>query len=201
MTEYITVTGIGAIEGEVSCPYKAEYAKRFNPVVEMYEWKLLSGQLWPIKKVLVVDDDGEWRKEIIKVLRDCGFNDGIIEAGNGQEGIEAANKYIFSLITMDWCMEPAGGEEAIKKIRERGITTPILVVSCFCSEETRRKAEALGVEVIEKTQVEELLPRFLQNRGFIPPGFIPPDGFIPKPEKPKPESEKMVPCELGSAAS
>jgi two-component system, chemotaxis family, chemotaxis protein CheY len=81
-------------------------------------------------KVLVVDDSAVMRKVIIRELTKlgCGAGD-IVEACDGIEGLEQANKAQFDLITMDWNMPGLLGIEVVQKLRGAGFKTPIIMIT------------------------------------------------------------------------
>ncbi|MFM7389786.1 MAG: response regulator, partial [Vampirovibrionales bacterium] len=84
----------------------------------------------PMMKVLIVDDSAVMRKVIIRELLKCGVEAGnITEAGDGLEGLEAASKDSFNLILMDWNMPGMLGIDVVRKLREVGISTPIMMVT------------------------------------------------------------------------
>jgi two-component system chemotaxis response regulator CheY len=81
-------------------------------------------------KVLIVDDSAVMRKVIIRELTKCGVETGAItEASDGLEGLEAASKDSFDLILMDWNMPGMLGIDVVRKLREVGVTTPIMMVT------------------------------------------------------------------------
>ena len=78
--------------------------------------------------VLVVDDSAVMRKVIIRELKQCGIEN-VTEASDGVQGLEAASKEKFDLILMDWNMPGLLGIDVVRKLREAGITTPIMMVT------------------------------------------------------------------------
>lgn len=79
-------------------------------------------------KVLIVDDSTVMRKVIIRELNKNEITD-IAEAADGLEGLEAASKNSFDLILMDWNMPGMLGIDVVRKIREAGMNTPIMMVT------------------------------------------------------------------------
>lgn len=57
-------------------------------------------------KILVIDDSGVQRKMIIQIMRKAGFNQEVLEAGDGAQGIEilGRNHKDIGLILCDWNM-------------------------------------------------------------------------------------------------
>lgn len=81
-------------------------------------------------KVLVVDDSAIMRKVIIGILEQIGVTkENVVEAADGEEGVQAASKNSLQLILMDWNMPKMLGIDALKAIRAAGNKTPVLMVT------------------------------------------------------------------------
>lgn len=82
-------------------------------------------------KVLIVDDSSVMRKIVIRGLRQANLKiDEIIEAGNGQEGMDALKAHAdVKLILSDWNMPVMDGLTFIKSVRASGKDTPIVMVT------------------------------------------------------------------------
>lgn len=73
--------------------------------------------------ILVIEDDTYLRGEIVDTL---GFEDfEVVQAANGQLGIEIAQKYIPDVIVSDVMMPNLDGYSLIKKIRSNTATAAI----------------------------------------------------------------------------
>ena len=91
-------------------------------------------------KVLVVDDSAVMRKVLIGALSRCDLGE-VDQAGNGAEALEAVEKSDYGLILMDWNMPVMLGIDAVRALRERGKTMPIIMVTT--EAEKSRVVEAL----------------------------------------------------------
>ncbi len=70
--------------------------------------------------VLVVDDSSVMRKIISKNLRQAGVKiDHLLEAGDGQEGLEQLEKWQCDIILSDINMPNMDGLEFVKEIRKK----------------------------------------------------------------------------------
>ena len=78
-------------------------------------------------KVLVVDDAAENRELLSLVLGDLGLD--ITLACNGQEALDRAAASPFDAILMDIQMPVMDGYEAVRRLRERGATLPIVALT------------------------------------------------------------------------
>lgn len=80
-------------------------------------------------KALVVDDSAVMRKVVISALALAGITD-VVEAANGMQAVAAVESgVVFGIVLMDWNMPVMTGLEAVKAIRARGKTMPILMVT------------------------------------------------------------------------
>ncbi|QIV79059.1 response regulator [Fervidobacterium pennivorans subsp. carthaginiensis] len=87
--------------------------------------------------VLVVDDEKHVRNLLVRMIStvyDCNP----VEAANVEEALKICDKYKFDLITTDIKFENEtnlDGVEFIKRLRLRGISTPVLIISAFATPE------------------------------------------------------------------
>ncbi|MHC4712837.1 MAG: response regulator [Planctomycetota bacterium] len=91
-------------------------------------------------KVLIVDDSAVMRKVLIGALSRGGIQD-VVQAGDGQQALEAVKEQKFDMILMEWNMPRMPGIDAVRKLRADGCTTPIIMVTA--EAEKRRVIEAL----------------------------------------------------------
>jgi len=79
------------------------------------------------KKILVIDDEVYIRDSVIGFLEDFGFE--VIEAENGQVGVDRYENDRPDLILCDLRMPVMDGLEVLGHVRERDDNTPIIIVS------------------------------------------------------------------------
>lgn len=77
-------------------------------------------------KILIADDDSEMRESLVSLLTQAGYE--VIEAANGLEAVEMAEKELPSLIMLDIHMPKMDGLEACKAIKSNHVTKHIPVV-------------------------------------------------------------------------
>jgi PAS domain S-box-containing protein len=77
--------------------------------------------------VLVVDDGQENRELVRLVLEDTGLK--VIEAENGQVALDQLAEHDIDLVLMDMQMPVMDGMTATRKLRERGLTMPVLALT------------------------------------------------------------------------
>ena len=96
-------------------------------------------------KVLVVDDSKVMRQIVIRTLRQAGFDDlDIVEAVDGQDGLEKVRTDGPHLVLSDWNMPNLTGIEFLAALRGAGDATPFGFVTSEGSTDMRQRAEAAG---------------------------------------------------------
>ncbi len=112
--------------------------------------------------ILAVDDSASIRQMVSFTLTGAGFN--VIQARDGQEGLEAARKGRVSAVLTDQNMPRMDGLSLIRALRElpdyRAV--PILVLTTESGDELKSKARAAGangwlVKPFEPTRLVEVI--------------------------------------------
>jgi DNA-binding NtrC family response regulator len=93
-------------------------------------------------KILLLDDEPHTRRVIELHLGKQGHD--VTSGGDGQEGLATLSRETFDLIITDLRMPKVGGMELLKEMGERGIATPVIVLTAFTSIETAVDAMKLG---------------------------------------------------------
>ena len=80
--------------------------------------------------VLVVDDSQTIRLVVRKHLEALGFAD-IDEAADGKAALDCLRERQYALMISDWEMQPMGGEQLLKAVRQDGrhIKMPIIMIT------------------------------------------------------------------------
>ena len=97
-----------------------------------------------MKKVLVVDDSETVRLEVGRALEAAGY--GIVEAGDGVEGLEKAAQEQLSMVLLDVNMPRMGGLEMLEELRAGQATrdVPVLVLTTEVQESMIARAKKAG---------------------------------------------------------
>jgi two-component system chemotaxis response regulator CheY len=119
------------------------------------------------KTVLVVDDSAMMRKIVVKNLRDCGFDVSVVEAADGQEGLNRFAAGGIDVVLSDWNMPVMDGLSMVREIRkldpEKRI--PIIMVSTEGSADKVKDAVLAGASnYLSKPFTPE---RFKEKLGMI----------------------------------
>jgi CheY-like chemotaxis protein/HPt (histidine-containing phosphotransfer) domain-containing protein len=96
-------------------------------------------------RILLVEDGDTNRRLVGLVLRRVGLE--VVDAENGEIGVEKATHEPFDLILMDMQMPVMDGYTATRRLRQQGLTTPIIALTAHAmkgSEEECRSAGCSG---------------------------------------------------------
>ncbi len=116
------------------------------------------------KRVLIVDDMPQVRRELRTLLPLAGDIEIIGEAANGREAIEQAAVLQPDVILMDLEMPIVDGCEATHQIKLRHPSCRVIALTVHTDEATRQKAERAGVdELVEKGAPLSSLIRAMTN--------------------------------------
>ncbi|BAY96188.1 Cache sensor hybrid histidine kinase [Tolypothrix tenuis PCC 7101] len=119
-------------------------------------------------KVLVVDDRWENRSVIVNFLEPLGFT--LMEAVNGQEGLEKALAWSPDLIITDIVMPLLNGWEMTRNLRsQREFSNPIIIASSanVCQVDRQQSYDSGCNDFLPKpVESEELLAKIQQHLGI-----------------------------------
>ena len=118
----------------------------------------------PSRKILVIDDKWENRSVMTNLLSPLGFE--IIEATNGQEGLEQTKKHHPDLILIDLVMPVMDGFEATRQIRRipRFEQLPIIAASASVFDYHQQESQSAGcTDFIAKPFRAEILLELLRE--------------------------------------
>ena len=77
--------------------------------------------------VLIVDDDEAVQSVLYKVISSNGIDAQVVSSG--EEALEVTRRFQFDLILLDVNMRGIDGFEVVQALRNRGVKTPIIIVS------------------------------------------------------------------------
>lgn len=95
--------------------------------------------------LLIIEDHDEMREYLCSLFKE-DYN--VIEAGNGEEGVAMADKYIPKLIISDIMMPVKDGFECSREIREnkRTFHIPVIFLTAKAEDADRLKSLQIGVD-------------------------------------------------------
>lgn len=118
-------------------------------------------------RILVVEDDDMLREAVVAVLQEEFYL--VEQAAAGSEGLYKALQGIYDLVVLDIMLPEMSGLVIVKKIRAKGISIPVLLLTARDSIEDRVTGLEAGADdyLIKPFAVPELLARVkaLLRRG------------------------------------
>jgi len=141
-------------------------------------------------RILLVDDDDEFRESLSLNLADEGFD--VQSFASGREGIDClAAGNAADVILLDWRMPGMNGLEVLRELRQHGTTTPVIFLTALSDDIYEEAALAGGaVDFIDKSRRPSILVKRLE---LIADGQRP----LPDPgEQQVPQQVRLGPLEL-----
>ena len=110
------------------------------------------------RTILLVDDHEDNRHALSIVLEREGYR--VLEAENGREAVELAQKELPDLVVMDLAMPVMDGREALRQIRAdtRTATIPVVLLTAMALSVDRERVVAEGFDGL---LVKPCMPPFL----------------------------------------
>ncbi|MCX7710811.1 MAG: response regulator [Clostridia bacterium] len=102
-----------------------------------------------MKKVLVVDDTKNIRTLLTTCLEIEGFE--VLTANDGKQALALFENQTFDLAFLDIKMPEVSGTEVLRRIREMGIHTPVIIITAFATVKNAIDCTKMGaVAYIQK---------------------------------------------------
>jgi len=116
-----------------------------------------------MKKILIVEDDPAILKGLEIALK--GENYRVISASDGKKGEQIAQQENIDLIILDWMLPYKNGIEICRDLRHRGISTPIIMLTCRQDESDIIRGLDCGANdyVTKPFKLAELMARIRAN--------------------------------------
>ena len=112
--------------------------------------------------VLLIDDSSWWLKRMSYLITQLGYE--VITRNGMVAGLEAAQKLAPDCIVSDLLMPDGDGFQILKSLKEKNISTPVVVLTADFQQETIDLCKELGAfEVIQKERVKGHLADILKQ--------------------------------------
>jgi two-component system response regulator AtoC len=110
-----------------------------------------------IKKILVAEDEDLIRWSICEFLMSYGYAVDMVV--NGREVIERLDKFRYDLLITDLKMPEMNGIDLLHRIREKGISMPVIMISAYFNEFAEEETISKGVFrcVTKPFEMEDIL--------------------------------------------
>ncbi len=110
-------------------------------------------------RVLIIEDEAEIRQQVATALKKHDYM--VDETGEGEEGLYFAEEYPIDVAIIDLGLPGMSGTDVIKKLREKGKTLPILILTARDRWQDKVNGLEAGADdyLVKPFQMEELLAR------------------------------------------
>ena len=81
----------------------------------------------PTERLLLVEDDDEFRALVELVLRQAGYE--VVSHADGRAALDTAATQEFDMVISDVVLPGVDGIRLVKTMRERGLPTPVVLMS------------------------------------------------------------------------
>jgi len=105
--------------------------------------------------VAVVDDDPAVRHALSFVFETAGI--AVVTFADAESALAAPMKQHWRCLILDQKLPRMTGLELLTRLRTAGLTAPSILITTHPSRETRARALAAGVDVIEKPLLDDQL--------------------------------------------
>ena len=96
-----------------------------------------------LRRVVVVDDDADWREFLRLSLEELGYD--TMEAADGQEALDSLRRgERFEVMLLDLNMPGMSGLDLQSRLREAGCPFPVVVITARPTPQIRAEAERRG---------------------------------------------------------
>lgn len=123
-------------------------------------------------KVLIVEDDPDVCRFLKKGFQEVGWS--VATATDGADALEQILGLDFDVVVLDLMLPGMHGLEVLRRIRERGCTTPVIVLTAMDDTEDVVHGLNLGADdyMVKPFSFNELMARiravFRRGKAFVP---------------------------------
>lgn len=110
-------------------------------------------------KLLIAEDDPDLNKILVKKLRADGFD--AESCFNGEEAVDRVQFADYDVVIMDIIMPVMDGIEALRTIRNQGISTPVIFLTAKDAVSDKVKGLNIGANdyIVKPFSFDELIAR------------------------------------------
>jgi two-component system, OmpR family, response regulator len=95
-----------------------------------------------VRRVLVIEDDAETADQLVDCLRTSGYEADL--AMDGEQGLRLGQIAEYAVMTVDRMLPRIDGIKVIRRLREKGILTPALILSALGEVDDRVRGLRAG---------------------------------------------------------
>lgn len=151
--------------GALQSGYSPYWGEKYNCIVAIsspaHSVFPITARCFPLlmRRILTIEDDQAIRRGIVDSLSYVGYE--VIEAADGEEGLDTAIQQSYDLLLLDLVLPRRGGLEILEQVRLARPTLPVIILSARGEEQDRVEGLKLGADdyVVKPFSVNELLAR------------------------------------------
>lgn len=112
-------------------------------------------------RILIVEDDAPTAQSMELMLKSEDFNTYVTDLG--EEGLDLAKLYDYDCITLDLNLPDVSGYQVLKRMRDAGVKTPVIIVSGLAGIQDKVKGLNAGADdyMTKPFHKDELVARIL----------------------------------------
>ncbi len=121
-------------------------------------------------RILVVDDEEVFRKNILRMLAKNGYD--VTAAEDGGQALKALTETDYDVVLLDLKMPGVGGVDVLRAVRETGSTAKIIVLTGHVSHDTGSDLIQLGafdslIKPIEERMLLDCIKLACEERDLL----------------------------------
>ena len=122
----------------------------------------------PQNPTIVIAEDNDFvRMQLARFLTEENYD--VVEARDGSEALELAQKQPLALALIDVRMEPMDGFELVKAMHTKNIEVPVIIITGdhnpdLLSESARWNISAVLMKPVQKDRLIQMVSRALQHK-------------------------------------
>lgn len=130
----------------------------------------MSAEQQTSRKILVVDDDQDFRWAMGNVLQAAGYR--VIQAQDGKEAMSLLEKDIPDLVLLDYRMPGQNGLHVARDMKHRVPALPILIITAYAEVASAVEAMKMGVydyvtKPVDNNDLVFTIKRALENQALV----------------------------------
>ncbi len=93
-------------------------------------------------RILIVEDDSEFRRSLKRILQKAGYH--VSSASNGSQASEMLNKRVYPLILLDLHMQGKSGLELLHEVKGKTPESKVIMITVDDSADNYSEAMSAG---------------------------------------------------------
>ncbi|MBF0621702.1 MAG: response regulator [Magnetococcales bacterium] len=120
-------------------------------------------------KILIVDDDAEFRENLFQALSNLGFS--VTESPSGRDALDRTANEFFDIVLIDLMMPNLSGIDTVREMKRRRDRQKVIMITAFSTIQNAVESIKLGVSdyIVKPFKIEDLnaaIHRTLEEARF-----------------------------------